>query len=195
MKKRLLWIGLPIAALLLVGIGMVWADRDGYDDDHAEQGLISRWFMPDSRPSTGAENKLYQEECGGCHFPFQPVFLPAASWQGIMQGLDDHFGENAELSEEDSQRIIRFLLANSADGVNREISNKVMWSTRFTPNPQRITETGFFRHEHREIPPGMLRQKDREISFVNCDSCHTRALQGSYNEHEILIPGIGRWDD
>ena len=47
-----------------------------------------------------------------------------------------------------------------------------------------------------EIPDKVMNRKTGEqLSFSNCASCHKRALQGSYNEHEIDVPGIGRWDD
>lgn len=196
MKRQLIWGLVPLCLVLLTGAGMVMADRDGYgDDDDDERGFFSRWMKPDRVAYNTQHSQLYQEECGSCHFPFQPGFLPAESWQAIMQGLEDHFGENAELSDAASQQITEFLLSNSAGKVDREIPNKVNWSLRYTPKPERITETAFFRHEHREIPPRLLQQEGNELSFANCDSCHTRALQGSYNEHEIRIPGIGRWDD
>ncbi|MCU7845825.1 MAG: diheme cytochrome c [Candidatus Thiodiazotropha sp. (ex Monitilora ramsayi)] len=200
MKKRTIWWVVPIAVMLLAGAGLVFADRDEheYEREHEsehEEGFFSRWFKDESMAFKTEESALYLEECGGCHFPFQPGFLPADSWVKIMRGLEDHFGEYAELSEADNQRILDYLKANSAGEVNREISNKVMWSMRYTPETDRITETAFFRHEHREIPPRFLQNKGETISFSNCDSCHTRAMQGSYDDDEIRIPGVGRWDD
>jgi mono/diheme cytochrome c family protein len=29
----------------------------------------------------------------------------------------------------------------------------------------------------------------------HCNACHQRAEQGSFSEREIVIKGIGRWDD
>jgi mono/diheme cytochrome c family protein len=194
MNSNLKWLMMPFFLVLVIGAGLVVADW-GEREEHEGRGFASRWFTPERMAYNVAEEKLYKEECGSCHFPFQPGFLPGASWQNIMAGLSDHFGENAELSDENSQRILAFLSANAAGAVNRGIPNKVMWSTRYTPNPNRITETAFFRHEHRELPPRVLEQSGEKISFANCDSCHTRAMQGSYSEHEIRIPGIGRWDD
>ncbi len=195
MNRKTLWVLLPISVMLLAGAGLVLADRDGDDDDYRKGWFFPRWMTPQRMAYDSESGKLYKEECGSCHFPFQPGFLPASSWQEMMQGLDDHFGENAELSEQANQQITQFLLSNAAGEVNREIPNKVMWSLRYTPQPKRITDTAFFRHEHREIPPGVMQRRENLLSFANCDSCHTRALQGSYNEHEIRIPGIGRWDD
>ncbi|MEJ2393409.1 MAG: cytochrome C [Candidatus Thiodiazotropha sp.] len=199
MKRGLIWILAPIFLLMLTGAGMVLADRHGYDDDDdhegGERGFFSRWMSHERMAYNTDNSPLYQEECGSCHFPFQPGFLPADSWIAIMRGLQDHFGDNAELSDENTQRITEFLVTNAAGRVDREISNKAAWSLRYTPQPERITETAFFRHEHREIPPRIMNQTDNKLSFVNCDSCHQRALQGSFNEHEVRIPGVGRWED
>ncbi|MCU7943090.1 MAG: diheme cytochrome c [Candidatus Thiodiazotropha sp. (ex Cardiolucina cf. quadrata)] len=182
----------------MLGNGLVLADRDGSEEDDDDWGkqLFHSWFKSANKPNHNQYSQLYQEECGSCHFPYQPVFLPAASWRTMMGKLDDHFGENAELSAEDQATLSSYLISNAADRVNREIPNKVMWSLRSSPVPERITETGFFKHEHNEIPYSVRNRKSGEkLSFSNCDSCHKKALQGSYNEHEINIPGIGRWDD
>ncbi|MFC1315895.1 MAG: cytochrome C [gamma proteobacterium symbiont of Clathrolucina costata] len=182
----------------MLGNGLVLADRDRSeeDDDDWDEQLFRNWFKSANKPNHNQYSQLYQEECGSCHFPYQPVFLPAASWRTMMGKLDEHFGENAELSAEDQATLSSYLISNAADKVNREIPNKVMWSLRSSPVPERITETGFFKHEHNEIPYSVRNKKSGEkLTFSNCDSCHKKALQGSYNEHEIIIPGIGRWDD
>ncbi|MEW8027610.1 MAG: hypothetical protein AB2792_06705 [Candidatus Thiodiazotropha sp.] len=198
MKIRAFWILLALLlATMVFAAGIVMADRDGRggDDDWSEQFFRS-WLKTDNRLNESQYSQLYREECGSCHFPFQPVFLPTASWQTMMHHLDDHFGENAELSDEDHANLLNYLTSNAADKVNREIPNKIMWSLRYTSSPQRITDTAFFKHEHDEIPYTVMNKKTGEqLSFSNCDTCHRRAMQGSYNEHEIDIPGIGRWED
>ncbi|MBT3040424.1 MAG: diheme cytochrome c [Candidatus Thiodiazotropha endolucinida] len=199
MKTKIFWLLLAsLFALTMLGNGLVLADRDGSeeDDDDWDEQLFRNWFKSANKPNHNQYSQLYQEECGSCHFPYQPVFLPAASWRTMMGKLDEHFGENAELSAEDQATLSSYLISNAADRVNREIPNKVMWSLRSSPVPERITETGFFKHEHNEIPYSVRNKKSGEkLTFSNCDSCHKKALQGSYNEHEIIIPGIGRWDD
>jgi mono/diheme cytochrome c family protein len=196
MKTRIFWLLLVL--LFAIGAGIALADSDGRDrnDDDWGERFFRGWFKPDTRLNNSQYSQLYQDECGSCHFPFQPVFLPAESWRTMMDRLEDHFGENAELSEQDRVNLLKYLTSNGADKINREIPNKVMWSLRYTPSPERITETAFFRHEHDEIPDKVMNRNTGEpLSFSNCDSCHKRALQGSYSEHEIDIPGIGRWDD
>lgn len=198
MKTRKIWIFfILLFAVLALGTGIVVADRDDRDKDKDRGERFYRsWFKPDVKLNNSKFSQLYQDECGSCHFPFQPVFLPAESWQAMMDQLDDHFGENAELSQQDHADLLTFLTSNSADKIDREIPNKVMWSLRHKPSPERITETAYFRHEHDEIPERVMNRKTGEkLSFSNCDACHKRALQGSYDEHEINIPGVGPWDD
>lgn len=193
MKIRSYWwlLSLMLVLVMIIGAGSAMADRD----EGWGKRYFSPWFGKQTKINNSQYGKLYRDECGSCHFPFQPGFLPAQSWRGMMENLQDHFGENAELSDEVNNQLLTYLTSNSADAVNAEIPNKVMWSLRYTPSPKRVTETAFFRHEHREIPPGLMQRLKNEVSFSNCDSCHTRAIQGSYNEHEIRIPGVGRWED
>jgi mono/diheme cytochrome c family protein len=195
MKHYVKWALVSFVIMTVAGAGMVLADRDDYENEDEERGFFSRWLGSKPQTTDSADSQFYKEECGSCHFPFQPGFLPSDSWRAIMSGLEEHFGENAELSDEAAERISAYLLANAADRSDDEFSNKLMWSLRGKPNISRITETAFFRHEHEEIPAWVLQRQAQELSFANCDSCHRRALQGSYRESEIRIPGIGRWDD
>jgi hypothetical protein len=143
----------------------------------------------------GVDSKLYAVECGSCHFAYQPGLLPAVSWQRIMAGLEDHFGENAELGAQERETISRYLTTHSADRQRRGLPKRISASLGPGQPPLRITETRFFRHEHDEIPSRMVTDNQKVRSFSNCNACHTRAKQGSFREHEIRIPGYGRWDD
>src|SRR6478752_5259908 len=73
--------------------------------------------VADSAPSPAAVSveKLFGEECGACHMAYPPQFLPARSWQAIMQALPRHFGENAGLDPEAARKIREYLAANAAD--------------------------------------------------------------------------------
>jgi mono/diheme cytochrome c family protein len=193
MKLSKVWLLLILVLPLIFSVGVVLADRD--EHDKGEGGIFSRWFRSNTMAADSKGSKQYKEECGSCHFPYQPGFLPEASWRMLMTGLADHFGENAELSDYEAEYILNYLVQNAAESRNGEVSRKVLWSLRSQQPPLRITETGFFRHEHDEISPRMLDNNGETIHFSNCDSCHTRAIQGSFNEHEIKIPGYGRWDD
>jgi hypothetical protein len=51
------------------------------------------------------------------------------------------------------------------------------------------------RHEHREIPQKLYKDNPKVKSLSYCNRCHANAGEGSFNEHEVNIPGVGRWDD
>lgn len=176
MKKLIMSV---IAVASIAVASSVMAD----DDDRGRRG-------PDVKPVT---NALYKNECASCHMAFQPGFLPARSWKKMMSGLEDHFGDNAELEESDRQAIETYLMANAADKVTERRSRKFMNSIRDS-TPLRITEVRYFVGKHDEVPKRMLKH-EKIGSLSNCMACHTRADTGSYAEREIRIPGVGRWED
>ena len=173
--KRLLLVGV----LSVSGIGLAQADRDEYYFGGIDVNPV--------------KNELYKDECGACHFAYQPGLLPARSWHKLMAGLDDHFGENAELDEEDRQILLSYLEENSADHASARLSRKVRRYFRGDKTVIKISKIGFIAHEHSEIPSRVFTSKLRGVT--NCNDCHERASEGSYRESEIRIPGYGRWDD
>ena len=112
-----------------------------------------------------------------------------------MATLDDHFGDNAELDQATAKQVINFLVTNAADDSGYRRSQRLMAAvSTMEQAPMRITENPYFRHEHDEIPPRILRQSGA-ASMSHCNACHQRAEQGSFREREIVIKGLGRWDD
>jgi len=186
MKKYAL-ATLVITSLLTIFAGNVLADRDG--DEYG-----NKYRSSDSKGGSGVaavNNKLYADECGSCHFAYQPGLLPERSWRDMMAKLDDHFGENAELDDADRQALTDYLSANAADHSNYKRSIKFMRSIGSNETPERITNVAYFKRKHREVPRRIL----DKVSLSNCQQCHTKADRGSYSEREIDIPGYGRWED
>ena len=140
-------------------------------------------------------NPVYTEECGSCHMAYPPGLLPARSWTKIMTSLENHFGESAELDTQTSQSISQLLQKYSADQSDYRRSRKFNKSIKSTDVPIRISETPYFIRKHDEIPTSMVAGNPKVKSFSQCNACHAKAEQGSYNEHNISIPGYGRWDD
>ena len=64
---------------------------------------------------TSVNNPTYEEECGACHFPYQPELLPSGSWKKIMAGLGDHFEEEIDIDTESINAISGYLISNSAE--------------------------------------------------------------------------------
>ena len=61
--------------------------------------------------------------------------------------------------------------------------------------PLRFTETRYFPRKHDEIPRRLVVNSPDIGSFSRCEACHTGAERGNYDEHQVRIPGRGRWDD
>lgn len=115
-------------------------------------------------PVTDAQTR---KECGECHMAFQPALLPAASWNRIMDGLSDHFGEDASLPADATAAIRAYLTQNAGRGDGRLM---------------RITEqTWWLRHHH--FGPAVWTRKDVK-SKSNCAACHPDAAKGYYEEED-----------
>ncbi|MEH6625705.1 MAG: hypothetical protein V7739_04625 [Motiliproteus sp.] len=167
----------------------VQADRSGYEhDDDDNKWTGSRWG--------GVEkNDLYQQECGDCHLAYPPQLLPPQSWEQVMDNLDNHYGDNAELELNDKKQIQNYLLNYAAGRYNYGSSNKFMSANMDRSGPPRITELRYFLKEHDEIPQRLVSTNKQVSSFSQCDACHKNAVAGDFDEDEVSIPGYGRWDD
>lgn len=158
---------------------------------------VSPAFSDDDRRAmddtfTPVADSLYSSECGACHMAYPPGTLPARSWEKIMADLAHHFGENAETLKEDRERITRYLQEHAADRVELRYSRRLLRGVAAGETPLRITKLPYFVREHREVPRRVLKAVK---SISNCDSCHTRANEGSFREHEIKMPGLANWED
>lgn len=177
-----------LVATLVTGISsMALADDDSY--------FLQQWKSAPQSYLDKASHAQYLKECGACHFAYQPGLLPAASWEKIMAELNNHFGENAELPADEVNSIRNYLLNHAAGRVKAKLPEKMLQGNNAKQPVMRITETAYFRKEHDEIPMRMVKDNPRVMSFSRCDACHTRAAEASFNEHEVRIPGYGRWED
>jgi len=184
--KRAYWFAFAMAIPLLTMGSLSFGDDD--DDD-----FFKFWKrQPGVAPVT---NIQYKEECGSCHFAYQPGWLPEQSWQDMMSNLEDHFGDNAELNQADQKAISDYLANNSTDKSNHRRSKKIMRSLGKTSAPKRITDLHYIKHEHDEIPDRLVSKNEKVTSLSHCDACHQDAGKGSFSERQIKIPGHGEWDD
>ena len=126
------------------------------------------------------DNKLVIDECGGCHMVFQPQMLPKKSWAKIMDGLSDHFGEDASIDAETARPISTYLQDNAAD--KGWFGGKFMRGLSDGAAPLRITETPYWVREHNEEVPARAWKDPRVKSKANCLACHKRANSGDYDD-------------
>ena len=155
-------------------------------------GIKGSFASGDDDYDTARKNPTYIEECGACHMVYPPRLLPANSWRKMMAGLDDHFGENAELDSETTQLIERYLV-KSTDSSKQKY--RKLFRNLGSRTPLRITELPYFIRKHDEIPAKFLVDNDKLSSFSQCSACHKYAEKGEFEDDDISIPGYGHWDD
>ncbi len=165
--------GAVAAALLLMCLAIPAAHAE--DDDDEEEGF----------GFAVVTNAKWKAECGTCHVAFPPHLLPAASWRAVMAGLEKHFGSDASLDTATSKEISLFLETYAS---RRWSESAVKPQLRIKPI-MRITETRWFRSEHREVGSHVW-SSPKVKSAANCGACHTRADEGRFGEHDIRIPRV-----
>ena len=119
-------------------------------------------------------NETWRTECGACHVPYPPRRLPARAWDAIMRGLDAHFGADASLDSAAAAEVAGFLARHAG-------------RDRGGPLILRITETPWFRREHREIPDAVW-ARPAVKGPANCGACHPAADAGQYDDDTVEVP-------
>ncbi|MGB9094111.1 MAG: diheme cytochrome c [Gallionella sp.] len=151
-----------IAIMYVVHVPSARAD----DDDDEDSG--HRPAVVDAKWAT---------ECSACHVAYPARYLPAESWRAIMAGLDKHFGSNASLDPATAQEITAYLVKNAGTGRHDASGKPVL----------RITETRWFRSEHREVAARHW-NNPKVKSRANCGACHTTADKGDFSERHVRFP-------
>lgn len=129
------------------------------------------WVPPIKSP-------LVQKECGACHMAFQPAFLPARSWNRMMDELPRHFGEDASLPADKAQAIREYMTANAGDVVAKGRAGKYMQWVEPGAFPQRITENPHFLRKHQFSE--RVWKDPKVVTKSNCLACHLGADKGWY---------------
>jgi hypothetical protein len=113
---------------------------------------------------------------------YPPNLLSDTSgWEEVMDDLQNHFGDNAEVEESARLRIKRYLVDHAADSGRRFGSRTY---------PPRLTATLWFRRTHGEVKRYF--EKTRTGSPANCGTCHPQAERLSYAKKEIRLPKLLR---
>ncbi|MCI0506227.1 MAG: diheme cytochrome c [Gammaproteobacteria bacterium] len=163
----------------------------------AEEVGFWRWAFSFKRYKEVAkvENKVYLEECGSCHFAYQPGLLPEESWRKLLdaKALADHFGENAELDDSTRQQLLNELAGSSADKSRYKRSKKIMSSLGDDPAPVRITKVPYFVDKHDDIGDEYVKNNSKVKSLSYCDKCHQKAKDAVFDDDTVYIPGKGYW--
>lgn len=174
------------ATLLTVVIGWGGVNFSGYllaDSEHP--------YIPFKGPQL-AMNEAWDEECGSCHMPYHPSLLPERSWKQLFADQEQHFGDDLMLEPEMIQQLQQYASKNAANLEQTEAAWRINQSIKPDETPQRITETRYWRKTHDDITEQVW-QQELVGSKANCDACHLDALQGTFMDAAMRIPGEKPW--
>ena len=130
------------------------------------------------------ENPAFYKECISCHTLYPPFLLPSKSWVSMMEGLENHFGDDASLDAKTTESIKEFLVKNSAESSTKESSLRILASLDKDKTYLAITETPFWKNRHKKIDKAVYARE--EIGKPsNCKACHANIENGLLNNRDI----------
>ncbi len=132
-----------------------------------------------------ALDPLYVKECSACHTAHHPSLAPTSTWNAIMAGLGDHFGDNATLEPAQADAIAAYLFRNSAQAFDTKAANRLRMSD--PAGSSRLTETPGWKRLHRHVDAAAFKQP-KVAGKLNCAACHGDAASGRFNPRSIAIP-------
>ncbi|MDD3519002.1 MAG: diheme cytochrome c [Chromatiales bacterium] len=188
MNRRTYWL---LSVLVIVSVGSVFVSGAmGHGDEREDQARWKREWKDMPRAVAAVTNDHYANECGACHIAYPPGLLPSRSWNRVMAGLEDHFGDDASLPPETAEIIAAYLDDNASDRAGSRIGAKIGRSIGLSEAPLRISETAYFQRKHDEVPQRMVRDNPKVKSFANCAACHRQAESGVFDEHDVQVAGF-----
>jgi cytochrome b len=152
-------------------------------------GAVRQIVALSARPALGVPagplDPAYAQECGSCHMAYPPGLAPSQRWIAIMDGLADHFGEDASLKPGPASRIRAYLTMNAAEKWDTRAAHELRASN--LEDPLRVTATPFWIRMHRGIPESVF--KSRAVGAkAACEKCHSDASTGRFDPQDIHIP-------
>ena len=134
-------------------------------------------------------DEVYDEECGACHLAYPPGLLPASSWDKVMAGLADHFGDNAELDPDTTKHLADYLQKEALRPGKPTVMNEMLRNLP-ADTPIRITELPAFLAAHEPVAEQMEMATWPEGFLSPCADCHRQAADARF-EKELMHPGYG----
>ncbi|MBI3599612.1 MAG: cytochrome b/b6 domain-containing protein [Nitrospinae bacterium] len=174
-----------IFVVILGGLGLVYLPPKGKTDFSRVkmQVVDDKGFVVELK-----HNKKWAEECAkSCHIGFHPNLLPASSWEKLMSGLSNHFGEDAAVDDITQKEILGYLVSSSAEHSVSEASKKLLYSIKKGDTPIKITDIPYWMKKHSEISDEVYKRKSI-VSKSNCIACHPGSDIGSFEDRDIYIP-------
>jgi cytochrome b len=152
-------------------------------------GAVRQIVALSARPALGVPagplDPTYAQECGSCHMAYPPSLAPSPRWIAIMDGLPNHFGEDASLEPGLVSRIRAYLTMNAAEKWDTRGAQELQGSNPL--DPLRLTATPFWIRMHQGIPESVF--KSRAVGAKGaCEKCHSDASTGRFDPQDIHVP-------
>lgn len=128
---------------------------------------------------------VYERECSDCHVVYHPSLLPADRWNAVMDGLADHYGEDATIAAQDHAAIAAYLSAFAAENWDTKAANA--FRAAAPPDALPISGAPRWKRMHRKIDAATFARKDIG-GGSNCDACHADAQTGLFRLRDSAIP-------
>lgn len=151
-------------------------------------------FRASTDPARLTRLAAYERECGDCHVVYHPSLLPAGRWSAVMDGLADHYGEDATLAEADHAAIAAYLSAHAAENWDTKAANVFRFAAPSLENSRASPAEGLpisgaprWKRIHRKIDAATFARKDIG-GRSNCAACHADARTGLFRLRDSAIP-------
>jgi len=175
-----------VAVLLLFEAGFSVAD-DYFEHHEKERNEYhGKKHHGDKRAAQIVVNSMYTEACGGCHWAYAPALLPSRSWENILAALNDHFGNDVVLTDQQRKLVYDYVIANAADTSNLKIGRRISHSLAGAI-PGRIVDVPYIVRKHRKIDQSTFSRKSIG-SLSNCIACHPSAPSARFDDDDVTIP-------
>jgi Dihaem cytochrome c len=181
--RKSLFHAVLLTAVAIAIPTLLFADHEEGRNRQRERHREGDHRSGDLKPVT---NPAYKEQCGACHFSYQPELLPSRSWKKILAQLEDHFGQSFELDQEAQKAVLAYLESNAAERSNSKRAGKIVKSVG-SSTPVRITEVPYIKDKHRKVSASVL-SRPSIGALSNCTACHRRAEEGNYDDDFVVIP-------
>lgn len=132
------------------------------------------------------DNPIFAKECSECHDLFSPTCMTKKMWKVTLSDKTDHFNEDLSKDVPHFENIKEYVLQNSAETSNSEISQGVI-KTTLGKNKYRITKTRYWKDIHAQIPRNAYKHPNIK-SKSNCIACHKNFGTTDYiNDEDISL--------
>lgn len=136
-----------------------------------------------------AENPSFYEKCSKCHKTYPPFMLPHDSWVRLMDGLDNHFGEQIlenNITKSEQNTIKEYLLTHSAETSTHKVAFKTLYSLG-DMRPISMSKVPYWRESHKSIDKAIFKMPPIKDAS-NCFACHPDFEYGILDNTRIHIP-------